>query len=156
MENKSDIVCGQVCVLWLMTVPLFSTGKSTLCCNISITQQTNKEKMKTKTEQNKKQKKKLIYLHGKQFWDCFMVCVPLRMTLPVLENQPYAIIFWLHNEQQYLFRMENCLYASRPSACARHWWGTGRWLQGTVSPCLRKYFIIPSSRFPYFHWIITD
>ena len=25
------------------------------------------------------------------------------MTLPVPENQPYAIIVWLHNKQKYLF-----------------------------------------------------
>ena len=40
MENNSDIVCG----VRPMMNDTPSTGKSTLCCNISTTQQTNKEK----------------------------------------------------------------------------------------------------------------
>ena len=40
MENNSDIVCGMRHMM--NDTPI--TGKSTSCCNISITQQTNKEK----------------------------------------------------------------------------------------------------------------
>ena len=49
MKNNLDIICGVRPVM--NDTP--STGKSTFCCNISITQQTNKQKT--------------IYLHGKQF-----------------------------------------------------------------------------------------
>ena len=62
VENNSDIVCG---VRPMINDSPISTGKSTLCCNISITQQTKKEKMKTKNKT--KQKKKLIYFMENNF-----------------------------------------------------------------------------------------
>ena len=63
VENNSDIVCG---VRPMINDSPISTGKSTLCCNISITQQTNKEKMKTKNK-TKQKKKKLIYFMENNF-----------------------------------------------------------------------------------------
>ena len=73
MENQLDIVC----IVHYMMNDTPSTGKSTLCCNISITLQTNKQ---------------TNYLFAwKTILRLFVVCVLLRMTLLVLENQPYAI-----------------------------------------------------------------
>ena len=82
MENNLEIVCG-VCLMMNDTP---STGKSTLCCNVSITQQT---------------KKKIFICMENNFE--IVRCVPLRMTLPVPENQHYAIIFWWPNQPKYPF-----------------------------------------------------
>ena len=57
VENNSDIVCG---VRPMINDSPISTGKSTLYCNISFTQQTNKEKMKTKYKTKPKKKKNLF------------------------------------------------------------------------------------------------
>ena len=99
MENNLEIVCG----VHPIKKDTPSTGKSTLSCNISIIHNT----------QN--------YLFAwKAILRLFVVCGPLRMTLPVPENQPYAIKTSITQQTKVSVCMENCLYASRPSACARH------------------------------------
>ena len=112
-ESNLEIVCG----VRPMMNDTPSTGKSTLCCNISITPPHPHTPHTTKQKQNKtkttnKQTNKTTYLfayNGKQFWDCScMVCVKLRITLLVPEKQTYVIIFWLHKQPKISVCMENC------------------------------------------------
>ena len=77
MENNLEIVCG----VRPMMNDTPSTGKSTLCCNISII--------------HNKQKNYMYLFVWKTILRLFVVCVTSRMTLPVPENKPYAII-WLY------------------------------------------------------------
>ena len=125
MENNLEIVCG---VRPKMNDTL-GTGKSTLCCYISIID--NKQKN---------------YLFArKTILRLFVVCVPLRMTLLVPENQPYAIILCLHSRQKYLFAWKTVYTGVGPALTrgVHRVPGAGPWrgLQGGSGPCLRKFCI---------------
>ena len=115
MENNLEIAC----VVHSMMNDTPSTRKSTLCCNISITQRT----------------KGLFVCIENNFE--ILVCVLLWKTLPVPVNQPYAIIFWLHNKN-ICFTWKNVYtWAGRALAQGVHWGqGGGPWrgLQGGNVP----------------------
>ena len=69
------------------------------------------------------------------------------MTLPVLENQLYAIIFWLQNKQRYIFFAWKTVYTRAGRALVRGVdGGPGDWplagvARGAASHCLGKFCI---------------
>ena len=80
---KTSWILFVLCIYMMNDTP--STGKSTLCCNISITHQTNK-----------------LFICMENNFE-IVVYVLLRMTLLVLENQPYATFFYYTTNKNICF-----------------------------------------------------
>ena len=96
-------------------------------------QQTNKQKTKQKTQKKTKNKTKTktkIYLFArKTIFRLFCDVPPIKNETPSTWKSTlcYNILIRRTQQTKIYVCMENCLYASRPSGCARSSRGPGGW-----------------------------
>ena len=130
LHGKQFGDCFVVCSVRLLMNDTPSTGKSTLCCNITTNNQ-------NQTKQNK-------YLFA---WKTILrLFVAWKNDTPSTKKSTLCHNSLITQQTKISFLHENCLYVSRSSACARRsrvsrGLAPGGGWKGAASPCLRKFCI---------------